>query len=103
MGLVPFFPGDSMKVAAGTSNVTTALPAKPPKNRTLHVANTHGTNIIYIKFGDSTAVATDSELAILAFESMIFSLPDSITHIAILASGASTQVNVTVGTGGISN
>ncbi len=101
-GGVPFQQGGSANITAGSSSSRIAIP-KPLTNRTVHVANLSPSDFALVRFGDSTVTASATDTAILPFESMIFTVPDGLTHIAAIRGAAADVVlNITSGWSGYS-
>jgi hypothetical protein len=100
MGIVPFQQGGSATLAVTGSSGRVVLP-KPLTNRVVHLANESASVVIYVRFGDSTVTAATTDTAVLPYESMIFSVPDTQTHVAAIGSAAGpSNLNVTSGFGG---
>lgn len=95
----PFTPGATVLLDDVTTSESIALGKPTGGQQVLITSPAGGTQALaFIKFGDSTVVATASDTPILPGTSQIFTVPSSATHVAAF-SGAATDIYVTSGYG----
>lgn len=102
MTIRPFEPIPSQNTAniavTGASQVL-AVPVAGQGTRSIRVLNS-GTQIIFIVFGISTSTAAvATAMPILANSAEIFTLPNNVTHVAVIASATGSTMYITVGEG----
>ena len=89
--------GETVSISATASNANASITMG--NNSALMVTNT-GTALCYTRWDDSAPTATTSDVPIPAGASIVFSVPDGVTHVAAICdSGESTTIKFTPGEG----
>jgi hypothetical protein len=96
--LYPFKVNSSARQATSTSATRVVL-GNGPVVRMFNESAT-AAEIIYIKFGDVSVVATNADIGVPAGALELFSRPEGSTHMSLLAASGTPAANYQVGQGG---
>ena len=93
-----FQPVKTYSLSAGASSTRVQVSFNPGR-RKIRIASPTGAGDFYIKMGDSTVVATTSDLLVLGGTVEIFTIDANQTHVAGLQVTTAVAVNLTTGSG----
>jgi hypothetical protein len=96
--LYPFKVNTSARQATSTTATRVAL-GNGPVVRCFNESVT-GAEIIYVKFGDVSVVATNADIGMPAGALEVFSRPEGATHMSLLSATGTPAMNYQVGQGG---
>ena len=99
-----FKPGPSFSATAGSGaavavQVKTTGTGAGASPATLRVCTAASSALMYVKFGDSSVVATSNDMALPGGVVEIFQLSANDTHMSVISSGSSNTVYATIGLG----
>lgn len=100
-GINAFTPGITVVLSATTTTSRVALLPSTSYYRggSLRVGSISTNANCFIKFGDSTVVATTSDMVIPLGTVEIFTVPVNATHVAAITSAGTAILNLTLGEG----
>lgn len=99
-------PGTTVAVTTSTTSARAAIKGDPvsPNTRMQFLVSNEGTTTAFVRFGDSTVTATETDTPVLGGRQQVFSVstPDGVTdgvYVAAIAASGTGKVYATAGVG----